>query len=134
MKKFKGAAGELESVIAILLSILFLCISLNVLSYIWTYQKISAATADIADTCAVFGDTDNGIVKDKINECIKNYGLNPEDVKISFSNTEYSEGSKVDYGNKITVSLTTNKTAVGTKGMATIVEISATKSRNSVYF
>ena len=133
MKTNNKAAGELQSVVAILIGLIFLCVALNVLSYIWTYQKLSSAANNIAEICSTFGDTGNGVVQNKIKNAVENNGLKSENIKISFSGTEYSEGTKVDYGNKITVSLYTDKTALGMSGVPTMVEISTTKSKNSIF-
>ena len=104
-KIFKKGEMYIDTAIMILISLFILYITISLFSFFNKYQDIKNLSDDLLKYCANNGYTSTADVEDKYKDLLKTYGLSEDEdkdaVKISFSGTEYYQGSKVQLDDKV---------------------------------
>ena len=129
--KFKKAEAYIDTVVTVFINLIILYLVLNLFSYMITYQKLNHAADNIIRCVAINGTTDNTVIESDVNEYIANEGFDPSEVNVSFSGTEYMNGSTetVQFGDKILLNIKTIQSFkfIGRTG-ASIFNISVNKT------
>ena len=137
MKIFKKKAEMyIDTAVTILISFFILYVSVSLFSYFNQYQDMKNISNDLLKYCADKGYTSTADVEDKYNDLLQTYGLSKdedkENVKISFSGTEYFDGSKVQLDDKIQLTIQSQyKIKLLSSSGINISTMSVTNSKNS---
>lgn len=137
MKIFKKKAEMyIDTAVTILISFFILYVSVSLFSYFNQYQDMKNISNDLLKYCADKGYTSTADVEDKYNDLLQTYGFSKdedkENVKISFSGTEYFDGSKVQLDDKIQLTIQSQyKIKLLSSNGINISTMSVTNSKNS---